>query len=208
MTNKPTEKTSKAARCVYDIRIMLTVVLIMVFGCLPAGVHAEESDFTPSSAQKAVRTSTDVILIALPTAALATTLILQDWEGLKEGAISAGVTVAASLALKYAIKEKRPDGSNMHSFPSGHSSITFAAATFIGKRYGWKYSIPAYALSAYTAWGRVYGKKHHWWDVVAGAAIGTASSFIFTHPYLKKHEVSLIPVATDTSAALLLSFTF
>lgn len=187
---------------------MLTVVLIMVCGCLPEGMRAEESDFTPSSAQKAVRTSTDVILIALPTAALATTLILQDWEGLKEGAISAGVTVAASLALKYAIKEKRPDGSNMHSFPSGHSSITFAAATFIGKRYGWKYSIPAYALSAYTAWGRVYGKKHHWWDVVAGAAIGTASSFIFTHPYLKKHEVSLIPVATDTSAALLMNFTF
>lgn len=208
MTNKPTEKTSKAPRCLYDIRIMLTVMLIMLCGCFSAGVRAEGSDFTPSSAQKAVRTSTDVILIALPTAALATTLILQDWEGLKEGAISAGVTVAASLALKYAIKEDRPDHSNNHSFPSGHSSITFAAATFIGKRYGWKYSIPAYALSTYTAWGRVYGKKHHWWDVVAGAVIGTASSFIFTHPYLKKHEVTLVPVATDTTASLLLSFTF
>lgn len=202
------ESTTNVGRSACRFRILLIAVVILLCGCFPVGVRAEESTFIPSSAQKAVRTSTDVALIALPAAALATTIILQDWEGLKEGAISAGVTVAATLALKYSIKETRPDGSNRHSFPSGHSSVTFAAATFIGKRYGWKYSIPAYALSAYTAWGRVYGKKHHWWDVAAGAAIGAASSFIFTHPYMKKHEVALVPVASDTSAGILLNFAF
>lgn len=201
-------ETTNVGRSGCRFRILLIAVVILLCGCFPTGVRAEESTFIPSSAQKAVRTSTDVALIALPAAALATTIILQDWEGLKEGAISAGVTVAATLALKYSIKETRPDGSNRHSFPSGHSSVTFAAATFIGKRYGWKYSIPAYALSAYTAWGRVYGKKHHWWDVAAGAAIGAASSFIFTHPYMKKHEVALVPVASDTSAGILLNFAF
>lgn len=208
MTNKQTERTANAGRCSCRLRILLIAVVIMLCGCFPAGVNAEESIFSPSGAQKAVRTSTDVALIALPAAALATTIIMQDWEGLKEGAISAGVTVAATLALKYTIKETRPDESNRHSFPSGHASITFAAATFIGKRYGWKYSIPAYALSAYTAWGRVYGKKHHWWDVAAGAAIGAASSYIFTHPYMKKHEVALVPVASDTSAGILLNIAF
>lgn len=185
--------------------------MICIMVCImpmPSMFAEESSTFTPTSAQRAVRTSTDVVLVALPAAAIATTLILKDWEGLKEGAISAAVTVGATFALKFAVKENRPDFSNHHSFPSGHASFTFAAATYIGRRYGWKYGIPAYALSTYTAWGRVYGKKHHWWDVVAGAAIGTASSFIFTHPYLKKHEVAIIPVATDTEAGLACSFTF
>ncbi len=183
------------------------VCLVMALVALPASAGGN-GDFTPSRGQKAVRTSTDVVLVALPVAALATTVALQDWEGLKEGAISAGVTVGATLILKYSVRERRPDFSNNHSFPSGHASVTFAAASFIGRRYGWKYAVPAYALSAYTAWGRVYGKKHHWWDVVAGAAIGTASSLIFTHPYLRRHEFALVPVATDTEAGLACSFTF
>lgn len=202
--NKKEKERKKDSAFRRSLIIMLLVVLMPVaaFGEDAAGA------FTPSRGQKAVRTSTDVILVALPAAALATTLIKQDWEGLKEGAISAGVTIGATMILKYSVKENRPDMSNHHSFPSGHASVTFAAATFIGKRYGWKYSIPAYALSTYTAWGRVYGKKHHWWDVAAGAAIGAASSFIFTHPYMKKHEVAIVPVATDTEAGLACSFKF
>lgn len=167
-----------------------------------------QSEFVATKAQKAVRTSTDVILVALPATAIATTLILKDWEGLKEGALTAAATVGATFILKFAVKEDRPDFSNHHSFPSGHSSFTFAAATYIGRRYGWKYAIPAYALSTYTAWGRVYGKKHHWWDVVTGAAIGAASAMIFTHPYMQKHEFAVVPVATDTEAGLTCSFTF
>lgn len=187
------------------------LVIVFLLCVLPVPVLADGNSspvFTPTRAQKAVRTSTDVILVALPATAIATTLILKDWEGLKEGALATAATVGVTFALKFAVKEDRPDFSNHHSFPSGHSSFTFAAATYIGKRYGWKYAIPAYALSAYTAWGRVYGKKHHWWDVVAGAAIGTASSLIFTHPYLQKHEFGVVPVASDTEAGLACSFTF
>lgn len=190
------------------VRKMLLMLLLCI---LPLPVLADgnqESPFTPTKAQKGVRVSTDVILVALPAAAVATTLLSKDWEGLKQGAFTAAATVGATLILKYAVKENRPDFSNHHSFPSGHASITFAAATFIGRRYGWKYAIPAYALSTYTAWGRVYGKKHHWWDVVAGAGIGAASAMIFTHPYLRKHEFSLMPVADEYEAGLACSFTF
>lgn len=189
-----------------EIKVMVICLLI----CLTpfAATAADSEEFHPSGAQKGVRTSTDVILVALPAAALAATTIEQDWQGLKEGAFSAAATVGATMILKYAVKEKRPDFSNHHSFPSGHASVTFAAATFIGRRYGWKYSIPAYALATYTAWGRVYGKKHHWWDVAAGAAIGAASSMIFTHPYLRKHEFALAPMATDTETGVVMSFSF
>ena len=182
--------------------------ILLTFISLPLTAVAEEPTFTPTRSQKGVRTSTDIIAIALPASALAVTLIERDWDGLKEGALSAAVTAGVTIGLKYLVKEKRPDFSNRHSFPSGHSAVTFAAATYIGRRYGWKWSIPAYVLSTYTAWGRVYGRKHHWWDVAAGAAIGAASSMLFTHPYMRKHEAALVPAVTDTSAGFAMSFTF
>lgn len=190
------------------IRETILAITVVISMTLPLNAYAEESYFTPSSAQKGIRTSTDVVAVALPAAALAVTLIEHDWTGLKEGVFTATATAGATLILKYSIKENRPDFSNTHSFPSGHSAVTFAAATYIGRRYGWKWSIPAYALSTYTAWGRVYGKKHHWWDVAAGAAIGAASAMIFTHPYMKKHEAALVPTVSETSAGAMLSFTF
>ncbi len=191
-----------------SIKNYIIAAFMAILMMYPFQLRAEEATFTPTRAQKGIRTSTDVVAVALPAAALATTLIQQDWEGLKEGAFTAAATAGATLILKYSIKENRPDFSNTHSFPSGHSSVTFAAATYIGRRYGWKWSIPAYALSTYTAWGRVYGKKHHWWDVAAGAAIGAASAMIFTHPYMRKHEAALVPAVSETSAGVVLSFAF
>ena len=189
-------------------RLLALFTAIMICVATPCHSHSEDTAFTPTRTQRGVRTSTDIIAVALPATALAVTLIERDREGLKEGALSAAVTVGVTLGLKYLVDEQRPDFSNRHSFPSGHSAATFTSATYIGRRYGWKWSIPAYALSAYTAWGRVYGKKHHWWDVAAGAAIGVAGTMIFTHPYMKKHEAALIPMVTDTSAGLAMSFKF
>ncbi len=189
-------------------RMLTLLIALAICSAMHSSIYADEPAFIPTGAQKGVRTSTDVIAIALPAAALAVTLIEKDREGLKEDALSLGVTAGVTIGLKLLVKEKRPDFSNRHSFPSGHSAITFASATFIGRRYGWKWSIPAYALSAYTAWGRVYGKKHHWWDVATGAAIGAASSMLFTHPYLRKHEAALVPVVGETSAGAMLSFSF
>lgn len=206
--DKETFRLNNMSKTLDMARGAMLIAFILLMTLLPLDLRAQEGNFHPTGAQKGVRTSTDVIAVALPAAALATTLIKQDWEGLKEGAITAAVTAGVTLALKYTIKENRPDFSNNHSFPSGHSAVTFAASTYIGRRYGWKWSIPAYALSAYTAWGRVYGKKHHWWDVAAGAAIGAASSLIFTHPYMQKHETAIVPTVSDSGAGMMLSFQF
>lgn len=184
------------------------LAIILTFMSIPLTATAEETVFTPTHAQKGVRTSTDVIALTLPATALAVTLIERDWEGLREGTLSAAVTAGVTIGLKYIVKENRPDFSNHHSFPSGHSAVTFASATYIGRRYGWKWSIPAYTLATYTAWGRVYGRKHHWWDVVVGAAIGAASTMIFTHPYMRKHEAALVPAVSETSAGFAMGFTF
>jgi membrane-associated phospholipid phosphatase len=92
------------------------------------------------------------------------------------------MTLGVTYGLKYTVDEKRPNGGS-HSFPSAHTSISFSAAEFMRKRYGWEYGIPAYAAASFVAYSRVESREHWPHDVIAGASIGIVSSFIFTKPY-------------------------
>lgn len=150
-----------------------------------------------SGSRKAVKTSGDIMAAVTPLASIATVLILQDWEGMKQGAFAAATTVGVSYALKYIVGKERPDGSDKRSFPSLHTSVSFTGASFIHNRYGWKWGIPAYVVASYVGWSRTYAKKHDWWDVAAGAAIGIGSGFLFTRPFAKKHSLAISPVAGD-----------
>ncbi|MDE5869731.1 MAG: phosphatase PAP2 family protein [Muribaculaceae bacterium] len=185
---------------------MKRIICMIMIAVLTLGVSA--LDFIPSKEQKGVAKSTDAIVIALPAATLAGVLIQKDWKGLIQGVETAAATAATTLILKYSIKEMRPDYSNTHSFPSGHSSISFATAAFLQRRYGWGVGAPAYALSCYVAWGRVFAKKHHVWDVCAGAALGAASAYIFTTPFAKKHNLQISPVADTRSIGAYASIEF
>ena len=88
---------------------------------------------------------------------------------------SVGVSYVAKSALKKMIKEERPDHSDNGSFPSGHAAMAFAAARSIDKEFR-KESIwiPIAGYVAATAVGvqRVASDRHHWYDVVAGGALG------------------------------------
>lgn len=169
--------------------ICLAFILLSVSG------NAQQKEI--SGSRKNVRKSGDVLMLVTPTASLAATLILQDWQGLKQGALTGITAIGTSLALKYIIDKERPDNSNNNSFPSIHATVSFAGAAFIQKRYGWEWGIPAYVLSAYVSWSRVYGKKHDWWDIAAGTAIGIGSGYIFTRPFAKKHNLSVTPAVGD-----------
>ncbi|MFH1763544.1 MAG: phosphatase PAP2 family protein [Gemmatimonadota bacterium] len=127
-----------------------------------------------------VRRAGDVLQVAIPTLAVAGTLALKDLEGTGQFLKSFLTNVATTGALKLAIARERPDGSDDNSFPSGHTSAAFQGASFIHLRYGWKKGLPAYAGAAFVAFSRVYADKHYVSDVAAGAALGTASSWIFT----------------------------
>ena len=134
-------------------------------------------------ASDGVETAGDVLRWLIPATAYGTTFYLHDAEGRKQFHKSFLVNVAASYGLKAVISKTRPNGEDDDSFPSAHTSMAFQGSAFIHKRYGFKYAVPAYLASAFVGWSRVDSDNHYTIDVVAGAAIGIASSLIFTKPY-------------------------
>lgn len=143
--------------------------------------------------RKSIDKSTDILAFVNPVAGLVGSLAIGDYQGTKQIVLGGATSLAANYILEYSIRKKRPDGSGQHAFPSTHTAVSFQGAAFLQRRYGWKFGIPAYALSAYVGWGRIYAKKHDIWDVLAGAAIGAGSAYIYTRPFTKKHELTLAP---------------
>jgi membrane-associated phospholipid phosphatase len=77
--------------------------------------------------------------------------------------------------VKLATQRERPDGSNQHSFPSGHTSSAFATASVLNRHLGWKAGLPAYGFAAFVGVSRMSANKHHMSDVIMGAAVGIAA---------------------------------
>lgn len=94
-------------------------------------------------------------------------------------------------AIKYTVREPRPDGSARNSFPSGHTATTFMGAELVRIEYGddspW-YSVGAYTIAAAVGVLRVYNERHWFTDVFAGAGIGILSARIgyWMLPYTRK----------------------
>lgn len=125
----------------------------------------------------------DIAAVSLPVYNYYLLLSNDDEEGKIEFYKSFLATVVTTYALKYSVKEQRPDRSDNNSFPSSHTSVAFNSATNIALRYGFKEAIYTYAGAAFVAFSRIYEKKHYPVDVAAGALIGMVSSYIFTTKY-------------------------
>src|SRR3954463_2563616 len=117
---------------------------------------------------------------ALVAVALGAPLVQGDGTGLRQAAFSLGSTQLVTIGLKDVIHEERPDRSDDKSFPSGHTSVSFASAATLEKRYGWKIGVPAHVVAAFVGVARVQARKHYVHDVLAGAAIGEAAGWLLT----------------------------
>jgi membrane-associated phospholipid phosphatase len=92
------------------------------------------------------------------------------------------VTVAyfTNIAMKYAVRRRRPDLEGLPplsstvtslSYPSAHSTTSFAAARVLSRELP---TAPLYACAAAMAVSRIYVGVHYPTDIAAGAALGTA----------------------------------
>ena len=87
--------------------------------------------------------------------------------------LSEGIT----QVIKVAVRRDRPiasDGSQAtgYAFPSGHATVTFAAATVLQQHLGWRAAVPTYLAASYVAMSRLHDERHFASDVVFGAFDG------------------------------------
>ncbi|NIJ39234.1 membrane-associated phospholipid phosphatase [Sphingopyxis panaciterrae] len=143
---------------------------------------------------------------ALMVAAFAMPAVEGDWEGVLQAGGSIGGTMLITQGMKEAFPSHRPDGSDNKSFPSGHTSTSFAAAATLHNRHGWEVGLPAYVVASFVGLSRVEAKRHRVGDVLVGAAIGTATGHLIT---TKANErVQIIPWGDTKGAGVAMSMQF
>ena len=182
-------------------RIQIVSIIFCVFIVINLTETAQAQD--KSNEEKAG----DIVQVLIPAIAYATTFAIDDKEGRNQFYKSFFTNIGITYALKYTVNKQRPENHGDYSFPSGHTSAAFQGATFIHRRNGLKYSIPAYVGAIYVGWSRIEGEsdKHDLVDVAAGAAIGILTSYYFTKPY---KSIVISPVVSNGFYGLTLSKSF
>lgn len=152
-----------------------------------------------ASSQDDWATASDVGVGSLVLWSIGVPAIKGDTQGALQAGASDAVAFGLAQGLKQAFPEQRPDGSGNDSFPSGHTATAFAAATSILERRGPGEGIPALALASFVGLARVQADKHHWYDVVAGAAIGSGTGLLITRH--RKPDAPLVMLWGDSHSA-------
>lgn len=178
MSTKPINTWSNKVRIRFW-SVLLVVVTLLVAAAVPGFSGVSSSD------NHAATILSDSVT---PLAVGATLSMLLDKQNGKSEAIQTAkalsATAFATEVLKLTVRERRPQGSSLDSFPSGHTSEAFAAATMWGE-YHPKYAWIGYTTAAAIGWSRVELGKHRWQDVAAGAVLGhlIAKRFANKHFY-------------------------
>ena len=160
-----------------------SIKIIVVLSFLTISLNAKNEN---------IQKAGDIIQLLVPISAYGATFYMNDEEGRDHFYKSFFSTVLVTHALKFTVKEGRPDSTDTQSFPSGHTSAAFQGASFIHYRYGLKKAIIPYIAATFVAYSRVYSEKHYLHDVLAGAFIGTFSNYYFVNKY---KNMTIKPVA-------------
>jgi membrane-associated phospholipid phosphatase len=98
------------------------------------------------------------------------------------------LALGTATVLKKTTHTLRPDGSSYTSFPSGHTTQAFAAATFLSEEYKGRYPwmpYASYTVASSVGLLRMANNRHYISDVLVGAGIGylAMKTAYWTHRY-------------------------
>ena len=144
-------------------------------------------EFAHQREDKGVLKSTDVVLKYVPVLPMVVDLGLgltgvPVKHDLQDRFIEAGlasfVAGGTCLLLKHVVSTRRPDATNDHSFPSGHTVLGFVGAELVRMNYGWAWGLGAYVVASGVAFMRVYSGRHWVSDVLFGAGLGILGAHV------------------------------
>jgi len=136
--------------------------------------------------------------IGIPTALLVSGIVSNNKEMRQNAgyvASSTAVSYGFMLLIKHLVKRARPFIQNINitpvyraggtSFPSGHTSSSFATATALSAAYPkWYVIAPSFFWAGTTSYSRMYLGVHYPTDVAAGLTLGVGSAAAMS--FLKK----------------------
>ena len=154
-------------------------------------INGNETKFK-NDVLKATAQSVTVVNIVAPLALLTTGLIKHDKQLQKNAAYMAGgylFSAVVTHGLKRTIQRQRPfdkytfiikrDEGGSYSFPSGHTSAAFYAASFLSILYPkWYVIAPSMLWASTVGYARMYQGVHYPTDVLAGAIVGAGSAWV------------------------------
>jgi membrane-associated phospholipid phosphatase len=177
---------------------------LLVFLALALSVQAQNADIRllrkiyssealPSDKFFQFITDSHVVVIVGAPLAMGATALLTHNDKLLNQTIELGAASALNLGmtylLKYSINRDRPfttypdiiakstEGSP--SFPSGHTSSSFATATSLSLMYPkWYVIAPSFIWAGSVGYSRLYLGVHYPSDVAAGALLGAGSAWL------------------------------
>ncbi len=148
----------------------------------------------------------DWVQILLPAGGYLGAWIQGDREGAIQLTKALGAASVSAHAFKQLAERGRPDATDSRSFPSGHTTASFAGSEFIRTRYGNAWGIPATVAAAFVGYTRIRANKHFRDDVLAGASNGLMWNWYFTSPYADSMAVR--PVAFEDGYGFDINYEF
>lgn len=133
----------------------------------------------------------------------------RSYEDSKTMLRSLTLTSLTTVLLKTNVEDRRPNG-GAYDFPSGHASLSMAAASTLDELYGPQVGLPAYALSLLIGLQRMDTQAHDSESVLFGFSLG----WVIGHSVGGRDlqllgmdlEVIADPVAGDVGLALVQRF--
>jgi membrane-associated phospholipid phosphatase len=128
-----------------------------------------------------------------------------------------------SFVFKNIFQRKRPDASNPsdagywggpfdgfqhNSFPSGHTTVAFAAATALSTYYNDKFwvGLTSYSLATVVGISRIYSNDHWASDVLAGAVLGYSIGKLVANKTKKQSHFGFAPYYNGWASGITISY--